>query len=259
MSSQIVNELFQHYQGGRLAQVYLLYGNYQHIAQDLAVEVLSDSTKMSRDVVRKHIASNTFPNFYQLTALTKETRPITVEVVRELSVFLQDTPVLPGWRVVVVQPADALNVSASNALLKNMEEMPRNTTMLLLADSLYSISATILSRAQKIFIPHRDVAMQTRLSEDVGAQKVWAVAEEALRSGSVPALQVVDELVASVSVPTVVDAVTCLLWRRAMADVPNARVWCRKYDQVADFVSEIDEDTLTPAHTVVAVLNCLVR
>ena len=71
---------------------------------------------------------------------------IVVDDAREIAAFLRLTPAEDGWRVVVVDGADAMNRSAANALLKILEEPPRRALLLLVADSPGRLLPTIRSR-----------------------------------------------------------------------------------------------------------------
>jgi DNA polymerase-3 subunit delta' len=56
-------------------------------------------------------------------------------------------------RVVVLYPAEALNMPSSNALLKTLEEPPPGTVFLLSSNSLDRLLPTILSRCRKFALP----------------------------------------------------------------------------------------------------------
>jgi DNA polymerase-3 subunit delta' len=58
-----------------------------------------------------------------------------------------------GLRVVVLYPAEALNMPASNALLKTLEEPPPGTVFLLSSNGLDRVLPTILSRCRKFALP----------------------------------------------------------------------------------------------------------
>ena len=60
---------------------------------------------------------------------------IVVDDVREIGAFLHLTAAEGGWRVVIVDGADAMNRNAGNALLKILEEPPRRTLLVLVAHS----------------------------------------------------------------------------------------------------------------------------
>ena len=53
-------------------------------------------------------------------------------------------------RVIIITPADALNINASNSLLKTLEEPPANTILILISDTPSKLMATIRSRTQMI-------------------------------------------------------------------------------------------------------------
>jgi DNA polymerase-3 subunit delta' len=71
---------------------------------------------------------------------------IVVDDVRAANNFLHMTSAEGGWRVVVVDPADDLNPSASNALLKALEEPPPSALVLLTSHAPGGLLPTIRSR-----------------------------------------------------------------------------------------------------------------
>jgi DNA polymerase III subunit delta' len=74
---------------------------------------------------------------------------IVVADTREIGNFLHLTPAEGGWRVVVVDGTDAMNRNAANALLKILEEPPRQTLLLLVAHSGGRLLPTIRSRCRR--------------------------------------------------------------------------------------------------------------
>jgi len=74
---------------------------------------------------------------------------IKVEQIRELQQNIYQTPQRGLRRFIVIEPADKMNISAANAVLKILEEPPTHTTFILIAEQMSSIPATILSRCQK--------------------------------------------------------------------------------------------------------------
>lgn len=75
---------------------------------------------------------------------------ITVENVRAATAFLGLTAAEGGWRVVIVDNADDLNVNSANALLKTLEEPPNKTLILLISHAPASLPATIRSRCCRL-------------------------------------------------------------------------------------------------------------
>lgn len=73
---------------------------------------------------------------------------ITVEEVRRLGAFLSLSRPDGGRRVVIVDAADEMNQNAANALLKLLEEPPRDVTMLLVCHRPRAVLPTIRSRCR---------------------------------------------------------------------------------------------------------------
>jgi DNA polymerase-3 subunit delta' len=75
---------------------------------------------------------------------------VTVAEVRKVSRFLSHTAHDGGYRIVLVDPADDMNTSAANALLKNLEEPPARTVFILISHSPGRLLPTIRSRCQVV-------------------------------------------------------------------------------------------------------------
>ncbi len=75
---------------------------------------------------------------------------ISVEDVRAVRRFLQLSAADGGWRAVIVDAADEMNVSAANALLKVLEEPPPRTALLLVAHAPAALLPTIRSRCRTL-------------------------------------------------------------------------------------------------------------
>src|SRR3954452_14838723 len=77
---------------------------------------------------------------------------ISVEQVRELVTAAAMRPYEGHGKVFIIDPADALSVGGSNAMLKTLEEPPRDTYFVLLTRSYDLLLPTIKSRCQQIFV-----------------------------------------------------------------------------------------------------------
>ena len=75
---------------------------------------------------------------------------IVVEDVRHATEFLRLTPGEGAWRVVIVDPADEMNRSAANAILKMLEEPPPATLFLLVSHAPGRLLPTIRSRCRML-------------------------------------------------------------------------------------------------------------
>lgn len=83
----------------------------------------------------------------------KQNHLITVAQVRELIDSVTLSASRGGMRVILVYPAEAMNVQAANALLKTLEEPPPNSLFILVSHQLPRLLPTIRSRCLKIAMP----------------------------------------------------------------------------------------------------------
>jgi DNA polymerase-3 subunit delta' len=112
-------------------------------------------------------AAGTHPDFMHLTLQEKETREGEVRLASEISVeqarqavdFVQLSTYRAGYRLVLVEPAEALNTASANALLKVLEEPPINTVFVLVSHQFRQLLPTILSRCHKLEVGLPDNAM----------------------------------------------------------------------------------------------------
>jgi len=74
-----------------------------------------------------------------------------------------------GARVVIIHPVDAMNLAASNALLKLLEEPPDGMRFVLVAHRLRRVSATVLSRCMRVAltVPAPELAIEWLIGQGV--------------------------------------------------------------------------------------------
>ena len=75
---------------------------------------------------------------------------ISIEDIRELTKKFSLSSADNSYKVSIVDTTEDLNISASNSLLKILEEPPKNTLFILVSNNQQSILPTILSRCQKV-------------------------------------------------------------------------------------------------------------
>lgn len=97
-------------------------------------------------------------------------KEIKIEQVRALADFMNISTHRQGLRVVVLYPAESLNMPASNALLKTLEEPPPGTVFLLASNGLDRLLPTILSRCRKFALPMPEHAEALAWLEAQGVQ-----------------------------------------------------------------------------------------
>ena len=96
---------------------------------------------------------------------------IVVDTVRAAPSFLHLTPAEGGWRVVVIDGAEAMNRNAANALLKVLEEPPARAVLLLTCNAPGRLPATIRSRCRLLrLVPLGPDAMEAALTQILPGQ-----------------------------------------------------------------------------------------
>lgn len=83
----------------------------------------------------------------------KTTNEIVVAHVRRVTEQLRLTPVEGGWRIAVVDEAEAMNPNAANAFLKLLEEPPAKALILLVSHAPGRLLPTIRSRCRLLTLP----------------------------------------------------------------------------------------------------------
>ncbi|SES32822.1 DNA polymerase III, delta prime subunit [Tranquillimonas rosea] len=110
---------------------------------------------------------------------------ITVDEARRLKGFLSMSSAEGGRRVVIVDAADEMNVSAANAILKLLEEPPARTTLLLVAHAPARLLPTIRSRCRELRCTPLTPPDMARALEQAGETPEDPAALAELSGGSV--------------------------------------------------------------------------
>ena len=97
-------------------------------------------------------AAATHPDFLQITP-EAEGKVIPVARIRELGEFASRTASMGGRRVMLIEPAEAMNINAANAVLKTLEEPGKDVCIILLVHQPGRILPTIRSRCQILPFP----------------------------------------------------------------------------------------------------------
>lgn len=151
-----LNYLKKRWEAKEIFPVWLIYGE-QGIGKTtfsyrLARDILctDQSHIWDPDTINRQITIQSYPNMMVLEReRTKDNKlkPVmTLDQVKKIFSFLQNSPSIPGWRVVIIEDADLLNKNAANGLLKILEEPPAKTLILLIAQSKGQVLPTIRSR-----------------------------------------------------------------------------------------------------------------
>jgi DNA polymerase-3 subunit delta' len=126
-----------------------MFGGPGHLSDAPGLAVRADSGVFRRVAAGGHADLLTIERAYD-PRRKRLRHEIVVDDVREIGAFLHLTAAEGGWRVVIVDGADAMNRNAGNALLKILEEPPRRALLLLVAHSPGPLLPTIRSRCRQM-------------------------------------------------------------------------------------------------------------
>lgn len=117
------------------------------------------------------LAAGTHPDLF-FGHIPEDKTQITVDVIRELTAGLQLTPSIGPHRIGLIEPAEAMNTNAANALLKTLEEPAAQAWLILVSDRPDLLPATVRSRCQKVAIkpPSRAAAASWLDSQGLNAE-----------------------------------------------------------------------------------------
>ena len=138
----------------------------------------------SSDPVFSQVAASSHPNLLTVSSGSGE---ILLSDVGAIVNFLSLTAAADGWRVVIIDGADALHRVAANALLKLIEEPPRRTVWLLTTRSLLRVPSTLRSRCMVVRLnPLSDDRMVKVLRDSFPGLSDLACADAIRMSGGLP-------------------------------------------------------------------------
>lgn len=156
-------------------------------------------------------------------------RNIAIAQIREMQHRLVTRPTLGARRVIIIDPADDLEKSASNALLKSLEEPPVGSFFLLVAHRPGRLLATIRSRCRLLRFPglgdaELDAALRQHATRADAAARAAAVAAAGGSPGA--ALEFLEQDLAplhQLMVRIVAEGDPQMMLRGALADAMGAR------------------------------------
>ena len=121
----------------------------EHLAKRLLCNNPRGSEPCGQCKTCELIQHETHPDLLHLSP-EEAGKVIKVDQVRETIDRLHGTAQQGGYRVLIIDPAEEMNISAANALLKTLEEPGNNTLILLIAHQLGQVMPTIRSRCQRV-------------------------------------------------------------------------------------------------------------
>ncbi|KAF0193184.1 MAG: DNA polymerase III subunit delta' [Gammaproteobacteria bacterium] len=103
--------------------------------------------------------ARTHPDLHEVNVL-EDKKFIGVDQIRAISDYLSLKSQFGGYKIVIISPADKMNINAANSLLKTLEEPPMWSLLILVTAHPASLPPTIRSRCQQLsFVtPPKEVA-----------------------------------------------------------------------------------------------------
>jgi DNA polymerase-3 subunit delta' len=129
------------------------------------------------DSVFTQIASGAYPDLLYVereydAKKNKRNDAVRVNDIREINKFMRKTSSYGGWRIVIIDDADTMNRNAQNAVLKILEEPPKNSMIIMIAHRMGTFLPTIRSRVNVVnFSPLADNTIR-ELLEKSGADNI---------------------------------------------------------------------------------------
>ena len=144
------------YSSGKLAHAYLFGGQQglgkfmlaRHFAHYLLCSEKQDDQPCGHCRECQLLAAGTHADLKIIQP--EDSREIRIEQVRDTIAFINNTSQRGGYKVVIFNPAEAMNVSSANALLKALEEPSSSTLLILISHQPALLMATIRSRCHML-------------------------------------------------------------------------------------------------------------
>jgi hypothetical protein len=121
---------------------------------------------LKASLIQHQMDQRTYGNLFVLQK-ADDANEILIDQLAPLHTFLHRSPLIAGWRVVIIDTIDEMNRFGANSLLKCLEEPPSQTLILLLCRQWGSLLPTIRSRCQKIVVPSSEDMRNEALVKDL--------------------------------------------------------------------------------------------
>ena len=171
------NDLLNRYKSNNLPNSILIHGLNGIGKRTFLNEVIKDILNIEfKDNNFDHhlnlFKNNTHPNIKviekEIDSKTGKIKSnITIDQIRRLKTFLNSTSMIQNSsKIVIVDPADYLNISSANSMLKILEEPKENSYIFLISNQISLLLPTIRSRCLKIKLNSHNLTNFTTIIKD---------------------------------------------------------------------------------------------
>lgn len=119
------------------------------------------------------IKQNIFMDYLEISPLDKKN--ITINEIKEINKFLSLTSGASKYRIVLIDSSESMNLNASNALLKILEEPPLNAIIILISHNADKLLPTIKSRCRHIKMNPLSKAECEEILQDVMTENEFRI------------------------------------------------------------------------------------
>ncbi|KPK11383.1 MAG: hypothetical protein AMJ68_05965 [Acidithiobacillales bacterium SG8_45] len=137
-------------------------------------------------------AATNHPDMKVVTPL-EEGKAIGIDQIRELNRYLTLTPHTSARKVVLISPAEEMTTAAANSLLKQLEEPPLGSVLILISHHPHRLPATIRSRCSRIDFRAPEMAEAAQWLAAQGATTGATAALAAAGNAPLAALALVEQ------------------------------------------------------------------
>ncbi len=171
------SRLLEQYKNNTLSHAYLINGvqgiGKNEFARAVSAYVLCEVTDGSQHhpcglcKACKLVSAQTHPDL-KILQPEEGSSVLKVDAIRSMVEFFEHSSMQAGKKVAIIEPAEALNINAANALLKTLEEPSGDSLILLVSHNLGQLLPTIRSRCQVLDMstPPIDQAQKWLLQSD---------------------------------------------------------------------------------------------
>ncbi len=158
---------------GRLPHALLFRHRYgffdEFLGQEIAKRLLCDKQNGQDDCKHCHLVDErNHPNILLLDVINEK---VGIDDVREIEQQMWQTSIFDKPKIAYISGIDLLSIAAQNALLKTLEEPPKNAFFILSVENISRVLPTIMSRVQRLHHSKTDqqellIWLQNKIGDD---------------------------------------------------------------------------------------------